>query len=349
MKKILIIEDDKIVCENTCEILELANYIVKTANNGKKGVLLANEFKPDLILCDILMPELDGFGVLQIISKTPELESVPFIFLTAKTHYEDLRRGMDLGADDYLTKPIEESELLRAIDSRLKRVEVFEQKISSKTSLIPKNRLSLETASDFKIFLKDKELFTFKKGDTIFYNGNISEYIFVIKKGLVKTYKSNDFGKELITGLYTDNQIFGFVSFTLHIPYQENAKTLSATTLYKINKKEIYNLLKNKSQVIYSFIDVLAQNLLKANEKQLSLAYASVRKKTADTLLQLLEKYPKEFTHEILFKRADLASLIGIAKETLIRTLHDFKQEKLININQTGIEVIDEQRLLKIQ
>jgi len=89
-KKVLLIEDDKIVRENTSEILELANYNVVTAENGKTGIDLAKTFLPDIIVCDILMPVLDGYGVLQIVSKTPELEQIPFIFLSSKTHHEDL-------------------------------------------------------------------------------------------------------------------------------------------------------------------------------------------------------------------------------------------------------------------
>ena len=125
-KKILIIEDDKIVRENTAEILQLANYEVITAKNGKAGLEKTTFFKPDLIICDILMPELDGYGVLQIMMRNKSLQRIPVIFMSAKTKHEDIRRGMDLGASDYITKPFEESELLSAIASRLKRKEIME-------------------------------------------------------------------------------------------------------------------------------------------------------------------------------------------------------------------------------
>jgi DNA-binding response OmpR family regulator len=111
MKRILLIEDNPEVRENLCEILELSGYAVEQADNGKVGVEKALTSPPDLILCDVMMPELDGFGVLQILSKKSATTGVPFIFLTAKTEREDLRRGMNLGADDYLTKPIYKDEL----------------------------------------------------------------------------------------------------------------------------------------------------------------------------------------------------------------------------------------------
>ena len=190
-KKVLLIEDDKIVRENTSEILELANYHVEIAENGKIGVAKAKTFQPDIIICDILMPVLDGYGVLQIVSKLPELEHIPFIFLTAKTHHEDLRKGMELGADDYLYKPFEESELLRAIDSRLKRVEVFEHK----GQLQEPNKISiqknLKSIKNIDQFLDKKRVFKYKKDETIYCEDTKSNQIFLIKSGLVKTYKTN--------------------------------------------------------------------------------------------------------------------------------------------------------------
>src|SRR6187455_1002867 len=121
MKRILLIEDNLEVRENTSEILVLANYNVITAENGKTGVELAQTAKPDLIICDIMMPELDGYGVLHILSKNEITAGIPFIFLTAKTEKTDIRKGMNLGADDYLTKPFDDTDLLNAIEARLRK------------------------------------------------------------------------------------------------------------------------------------------------------------------------------------------------------------------------------------
>ena len=111
-KSILLIEDNKDMRENTSEILELAHYKVSTAKNGKEGVELAQKQKPDLIICDIMMPVLDGYGVLHMLSKNPETANIPFIYLSAKAERSDLRKGMEMGADDYLTKPFDDIELL---------------------------------------------------------------------------------------------------------------------------------------------------------------------------------------------------------------------------------------------
>lgn len=120
MKKILIIEDNIDVRENTADLLELSNYKVTTAENGKIGVELALKILPDAILCDIMMPELDGYQVLQKLSNNNKTVNIPFIFLTAKTEKIDMHKGINLGADNYLTKPFTEKELLYIIENHLK-------------------------------------------------------------------------------------------------------------------------------------------------------------------------------------------------------------------------------------
>src|SRR3569623_1713236 len=124
MTKILLVEDNNEIRENTCEILEMANYEVATAANGKEGYEVALRENPDLIICDIMMPVLDGYGLLHLISRNEDLKSIPFIFLTAKTERIDFRKGMEMGADDYITKPFTDIELLNAIESRLQKVKI---------------------------------------------------------------------------------------------------------------------------------------------------------------------------------------------------------------------------------
>ena len=129
MKSILVIEDNKDIRENTAEILDLAGYKTFTAENGKKGVDIAIKEKPIVIVCDIMMPELDGYGVLHLLRKNENTQAIPFIFLTAKTERSDFRKGMEMGADDYITKPFEDIELLNAIEIRLKKAEILGEQI----------------------------------------------------------------------------------------------------------------------------------------------------------------------------------------------------------------------------
>jgi DNA-binding LytR/AlgR family response regulator len=121
MKKILVIDDDKSIRESTQELLEIVGYEVKVAEDGTKGIKLANEFLPDIIICDISMPVLDGYSVFNELSKDALTSVIPFIFLTAKAEMSDLKYGMQLGVDDYISKPFSSNELLNSIELRLKK------------------------------------------------------------------------------------------------------------------------------------------------------------------------------------------------------------------------------------
>jgi DNA-binding NarL/FixJ family response regulator len=121
MKTILLIEDQPDMRENIATILEMEGYAMLTANDGAAGVEMAREEKPDLILCDVMMPKLDGHGVLQAVRDDRTNAGTPFIFLTAKGEKRDQRTGMNLGADDYLTKPVTATDLLAAVSARLER------------------------------------------------------------------------------------------------------------------------------------------------------------------------------------------------------------------------------------
>jgi DNA-binding NarL/FixJ family response regulator len=123
MKKILVIEDEPEMRRNITTLLRYYDYEPIAAENGRVAVEMARREKPDLILCDVMMPELDGYGVLHALQSDASLARIPFIFLTAKGEKDDLRSGMNLGADDYLTKPVVNADLVRAIESRLRRSE----------------------------------------------------------------------------------------------------------------------------------------------------------------------------------------------------------------------------------
>ncbi len=121
MNKILVIEDEELVRENILELLDAEGFDTINAPNGTIGVELATKQKPDLIICDVMMPDIDGYGVLSTLRQNLETATIPFIFLTAKADKSDFRQGMNLGADDYLTKPYEPGELLGIIATRLKK------------------------------------------------------------------------------------------------------------------------------------------------------------------------------------------------------------------------------------
>jgi DNA-binding response OmpR family regulator len=137
MKKILVIEDEPEMRRNIAALLRFTEYEAIAAENGRLGLELARQNQPDLILCDVMMPELDGYSVLRALQEDARLASIPFIFLTAKGEKDDLRSGMNLGADDYLTKPVANSHLVQAIEARLNRSARMQKANSNQPNTTP--------------------------------------------------------------------------------------------------------------------------------------------------------------------------------------------------------------------
>lgn len=348
MKKILFIEDDTAVRENTAELIELSGYEVITAPNGIIGVQLAKKELPDLILCDIMMPEMDGYAVINELSSDSTTKFIPFIFLSAKTEHKDIRRGMDLGADDYLTKPFEEQELFSAIESRLAKASLLLEK---KEDIKEDNEEgALRTLNDLKNFVDDngKELI-FKKGESIFEQGKHSNYIYLLRKGIVKTFKIDENGKELTTSLLKEDDLFGYASLMQNIPYQESATAVENAEVSALAKEALKDVLMKNQRVTLELIELLSDNLSEIKEQLLQMAYGSVRRKTAATILQFADKMNFKRKDHLRISRNDLASVAGIATESLIRTLSSFNKEGLIEIEGRNIKILDLEALHQIQ
>ncbi len=344
MKKILLIEDDPVLRETTAELLELSDYSVITAANGKKGIDAAKNESPDVIICDIMMPEIDGYGVLKALSEEPATRRIPFVFLTAKTERSDVRKGMELGADDYLTKPFEESELIGAIESRLAKMAILREldRAGETDSTIKSPR----TLHELKNFMDDEgKEYSFSGGESIYVQGDNSNTVYLVLKGSVKTFVLDEQGKELITGIYKADDIFGLVSFSQNISYKDYATALEDSDVVGIAKEMIKEVLVADPDLALSFMQYLSDSLTEAKKQLLQMAYGSVRKKTASTLLRFAEKIPGDISGDIHVLRSDLASVAGIATETLIRTLSGFKNEGLIEIKNRDIRILDKQAL----
>lgn len=347
MKSILLIEDNNELRENTAEILELANYKVTAAENGKVGIQKALEIKPDLIICDVMMPELDGYGVLHLVNKNAELSRVPFIFLTAKSERSDLRKGMEMGADDYITKPFTDIELLNAIESRFKKSDIVKNSYAANDQGVSNLLQDVKGLTALKDLAEGNDINTFKKGELIYHEGNYPNKLFFIRKGKVKTFKSNDAGKELTIDLLNEGDFLGYTALIEVSKYKESAEAIEESELCIISKEDFELLMNNNMEVAKKFIQLLAKNVSEKEDQLLSLAYNSLRKRVADALLTLQEKYKKESQDKfsINISREDLANIAGTATESLIRTLSDFKSEKLIEIKNGNIVIENEKKL----
>jgi CRP-like cAMP-binding protein/CheY-like chemotaxis protein len=346
MKKILLIEDNPEIRENTSEILALANYDVVTAENGKIGVELAQYEKPDLIICDIMMPELDGYGVLHILSKKEDTASIPFIFLTAKTEKTDIRKGMNLGADDYLTKPFDDTDLLNAIETRLRKSAMQQKYYEATPEGLDNFIKDAQKVLNIKDLGKDRKVKLFKKKAEIFSEGDMPLQVYFIKSGNVKTFKSHPDGKEFITNLYEANDFFGFEPVLENDNYKESAVALLDSELVAIPRHDFILMMQSHPDVSASFINLLCKKVAERERQLLNLAYNSVRQRTAEALLKSTSL--QDAKSVIAISREDLAKMVGTASESVIRVLSDFKEEGIIEIESGKIKIIHPTKLEKV-
>ncbi len=344
MKTILLIEDDTALRENTAELLELSDYKVITSPNGKVGIVKAKEEKPDIIVCDIMMPEVDGYGVLEALANDKTTNQIPFIFLSAKTEHKEIRKGMDLGADDYLTKPFDEEELLSAIESRLAKAQILATMLQENLKQPKEDQTEdgLRNLNELKNFFDDHgDISEHKKGEVIYRESEHSNKVYLILKGVIKSHKMDESGKELITALYKADDFLGFTSFMDNVPYQESATAVEDSELAGISKSNLKEILEKSKNISLELMELLTDNLSEIKEQLLQMAYSSVRKKTAQTILQFAEILNKKPEDSIKISRNDLASVAGIATESLIRTLSSFKKDGLIEIEGRNIKILD--------
>jgi CRP/FNR family transcriptional regulator, polysaccharide utilization system transcription regulator len=349
MKKILIIEDNADVRENAGEILQLAGYEVVEAANGKEGVDQCRKAKPDLIICDIMMPELDGYGVLHILSKDPDTASIPFIFLSAKAERDDLRKGMTLGADDYLTKPFDDSELLNAIESRFRRQNDFFKAFTRDTKGLEEFMKEARTLKELNQVSERCEKRLFHKKENIYQEGSASRYLYFVNSGIARTYMVNSDGKEFVTGVYKTGDFFGYMHLIEGGDHNDNAVAMEDTELSLIPAKDFHDLMQQNQMVSEKFIKMISNDLKEMEQHLLNLAYNSVRKRVADTLVMLANRYQTDATSvvKMAVSRDDLASMVGTAKESVIRVLSDFKEEGLLETRASEITILNLEKLKK--
>ena len=342
---ILIIEDNNDIRESTAEILELADFTVLQAVNGRIGVEIATKSLPDLILCDIMMPELDGYGVLFLLNKNPQTSAIPFIFLTAKAERIDMRKGMEMGADDYLTKPFDDVELLNAIESRLKKKSKYEAFYSKSLDQISGLISHTSGLNELQKLIAERKLRHIKKKQVIYYEGDAVTGIFLVVSGKVKTVKLAADGRQLMTGIYSDDEYFGIPALLLNEPYAETAEAMEDTSICLLPKDMMEDLLSQYPAISKQFIKILSNNLLEKEEQLMQLAYHSVRKRLSEVLIRLSKQEKSVDPLLLKVSRDNLAALAGMATETVSRILSDFKEENIIERKGSQIQILDIQRL----
>lgn len=347
MRSLLIIDDHNEIRENIAEILGLAGYKALTAENGKKGVEVAIRERPDMIICDIMMPELDGYGVLHLLKNNPETASIPFIFLTAKTERGDLRKGMEMGADDFITKPFDDIELLKAIEIRLKKYDILHAAYSPDEKGATAMIGELRSSGLIDMKLENYDSSQVLKKSALYSEGKRPRYLYYVKTGKFKAFRLHDDGKEYITNFFSPGDFVGYTPLLEDKSYEDTAEALETSEVIMIPKDEFVGLVFKDLNIATKFIKLIAQNVREKEERLLELAYGSLRKRVAKALLDIYEKFNKDDSGSTALEmsREDIAQYVGTATESLIRTLSDFKSEKLIEIKEGKVFISNKEKL----
>ena len=339
---ILVIEDNKDMRENTAEILELSNYNVLMAENGKIGIELARNSNPDLILCDIAMPELDGYGVLRAIENMPEMIGKPFIFMTAKSAKSDFRKGMDLGADDYFIKPFSGDDLLKIVSSRLKK----------SLALLNNNKTADQKehnngSNNWNSLFEHRIIKKIRNKDMLYMEGDSPNYLYFVVRGKIKVFKSNEAGKEYIVNICKEGDFLGHIALLENNEHREYAMAMEPCEVLLIPKQDFCQLINSDTETAMKFIKLLSSNYADAEEKLLQLAYDSARKRVAEAIIFISKKYKSEGNEDLTFtmNRENISSLSGISPESVSRNLTDFKEEGLITTLNGCIKILNLKRL----
>jgi len=342
MKKILVIEDDQIMRENISELLELDGYNVSVAKNGKEGVEKAQSLLPDLIVSDIKMPILDGYGVLRILQKDEKTAGIPFIFLTAKTEKKDLRKGMEMGADDFLAKPFEDTELLNAVETRLRKSERVHQN-SDSSEKGNKSLKNIAQLFDQLRQLDNSQIQLYKAKEIVYKNDAYPHYIYFVESGQVKTFRLNQDGKEFITDICNNNNFFGYQAIIENRAYQETAQALEDSKILKIPKDKFTSLVVENKNIAQEFIKMISKDLTETEVELSHMAYDSVRKRVGIKLLEMV-KSNQDHQISLSISRTDLASMVGTTTETIVRIISELKELKLIKVDHQEIILIDQDK-----
>ncbi|SFE28983.1 response regulator [Spirosoma endophyticum] len=367
MKTILVIEDTPTMRANIAEILQLAPYQVVQAANGKEGIVRARQTHPDLILCDIRMPDLDGYGVLHILRKDPDLATVPFIFLTAMAEAADFRVGMNLGADDYLNKPFDDVTLLGAVELRLKKGPVIPTDLGANSDrLTSLQQAILEENNARQSLCEHYPTTQYNRKHRLYTVGGWPTALYFMSQGKGKVVKTDAVGNQFITGLIGTGDFVGYQALLTQAPYTDTVELLEDALVCTIPAVDLKALLDHLPVVANQFSRMLASEVANLQDKLLKEAYQSVRKRVAEALL-LVERtfYPQPNTQLIAdrlsgdrsynqslpmsLSRENWSDLVGASTETVIRILGDLRAEGMIEINGSLITLLDRDKLTHLK
>ena len=342
---ILIIDDEEIIRNNISKTLELAGYRTITVSNGREAVAIIHSQIPGLILCGDSISEMNGYLILHLLKRNPATQNIPFLFLTAKIELQLFRKGMGMGADDYLVKPCDDVELLNTVELRLKKNTPANEPAEMEIEGIVQHFNGEQLTNHF---LNGYDTHIFTKRQELYHEGKRPQKIFYLLSGKVKTIKTHPDGKEYITNVYTNGDFLGYIAVIENINYDDTAIVLENSEIVQIPRQDFIDILNQDATIATKFIQLAGNNAREKEERLINLAYSSLRKRIAVALLQLNKKFnPSNISGIPLnITRENFARYVGTATESVIRTMIDFRDEKLIDIDPAGrISIINPGKL----
>ena len=340
MPKIVVIEDQEEVRENLMETLELADYEVFGACDGHEGVRAVKEHLPQLVLCDVMMPRLDGFGVLELLRKDATTAAIPLVFLTARAERDDLRRGMNLGAADYVTKPFFQDELLRVVELRL-----ADAAASSPRQQAARNGGGLvdeSAATAALLALRERgRRRGYHERAPICFAGDTAHSAFYVERGRVRLFRDTDFGKGITVDAVGPGGWVGVGDVIAEAAMSASASAYPEAEVVIVDRAEVVDAFRHEPALGMWLARQLAQDIALRNESLLQVAYFSVRKRVAEFLLRADERLGDGAAERVLdFRREDIAETIGTTPESVTRVLTEFRREGAVELPGAGGVVV---------
>ena len=343
---IVVIEDQEAVRENLAETLELDGYRVVAAADGHEGVRAVREHSPHLVLCDVMMPRLDGFGVLKILRDDDATRHIPLVFLTARAEREDLRRGMNLGAADYVTKPFFQDELLTVVRER-----VLPEGSPGDAPAAPRGN-GPGAAGEVDAMLAELQARGRERGyderAPIYFRGDPTRAVGRVLEGRVRLYRETAFDKALTIDTVGAGGWFGIDDALAGGAHALTAAAHPRARVALVEVAELRGALARRPELWWWLGGQLAQDLSLRGEQLLQIAYFSVRKRVAEFLLRAAGRANAASPRADL-RREDIAEAVGTTPESVTRVLTEFRRDGLVALGGPGeIELADRDGLAAV-
>lgn len=342
---IVVIEDQEEVRENLVETLELDGYSVHAAADGHAGVRAVREHSPQLVLCDVMMPRLDGYGVLKLLRDDDATRHIPLVFLTARAEREDLRRGMNLGAADYVTKPYFQDELLNVVKQRVlpEGGQPVATAASDRAPDAPNWGGSPERLAEVLDGLQARgRERAYGDRAPIHFRGDPTRAVGRVVEGRVRLYRETTFDKVLTVDSVGPGGWYGIDDVLAGGAHGLSAAAHPRAVVAVVDAAEVRDALRHHPELWWWLGGQLAQDLALRAEQLVQIAYYSVRKRVAEYLLRTTsaEGGPDA---RVELRREDIAEAVGTTPESVTRVLTEFRRDGLVALPNPG-EIVLERR-----